>query len=146
MEGKTIGIGIAIIVVLLGGWLLFSRDGSPTSGTPGTNTGTTLGTMTVAYTSQGFSPKDITVPIGTTVTFANQTSDRMWVGSAMHPTHEVYDGTMTSEHCAAGYTGPAPFDQCTASASYSFTFTKAGTWRYHNHADASDFGSVTVTP
>jgi plastocyanin len=68
----------------------------------------------------------------------------MWVASAMHPAHVVYDGTTKDAHCAAGYTGPVPFDQCASGTSYSFTFTKAGEWKYHNHVNASQFGSVTV--
>jgi len=45
------------------------------------------------------------------------------------------------EHCGTGTTS---FDQCANGGSYSFTFTKAGTWRYHNHSNASHFGTVIV--
>lgn len=147
MEGKTIGIIIAVLVVLVGGWFLFlgTPASAPTNGTPGTNGTIPASGVTIAYTGEGFSPKSVTIPLGTTVTFVNQTSDRMWVASAMHPDHVVYDGTAVAEHCAAGYAGAVPFDQCTAGASYGFTFLKVGTWGYHNHAKATDFGSVTVT-
>jgi len=148
MNGKTIGIIIVAVIVLLGGWFLFKGTpaNAPIDRTAGTNNTTPVTGTTIAYTASGFSPAGITVPLGTTVTFVNQTSDRMWVGSAMHPTHEVYDGTATSEHCVAGYAGPVPFDQCALTANYTFTFTKAGDWKYHNHANAAHFGSVVVTP
>lgn len=147
MNEKTIGIVVAVVVVLLGGWYLLSWTpaSAPTDGVSDTN-GTPSSGTTIAYTSSGFSPASVTVPLGATVSFVNQTADRMWVASAMHPGHEAYDGTALEEHCAAGYAGAAPFDQCAASASYSFTFTKAGTWPFHNHANAAHFGSVTVTP
>lgn len=148
MEGKTIGIVIAVIVVLAGGWYLLYAV--PASAPADQNQTSDNGTVppseaTIAYSSQGFSPSNVTVQLGATVMFVNQTGDRMWVASAMHPGHEVFDGTALAEHCAAGYNGPAPLDQCSAGASYSFTFLKAGTWGYHNHANASHFGSITVS-
>ena len=104
--------------------------------------------MTVTYTDTGFSPASVTVTEGQTVTWVNQSSKQMWVASARHPDHTVYDSSTKDAHCAAGYTGAVPFDECkgdTAGASYSFTFTKAGDWKYHNHVNAADFGTVVVT-
>ena len=84
------------------------------------------------YTDAGFSPANLTVKVGDTVTFKNQSSADMWVASAMHPTHSVYNGTTLQQHC------PDPenndFDQCQsggAGTSWSFTFTKAGSFGYH---------------
>ncbi len=159
MEGKTIGIIAIVIIIIGGGWYLLSRAPADTSSnttgqTPGTagtasttttTTTTTTSGVTIAYTDQGFSPKSVTVPLGTTVTFVNQTSGPMQVASALHPTHVVYDNTTRSAHCAVGYAGPLPFDQCTSGAGYSFIFTKAGTHGYHDHVDASHFGNVIVT-
>jgi len=146
MTGKTIGIIIVVILALAGGWYLLSQG---TEKTPVADMPSSIGTtsrVTIAYDAQGFSPASTTVPLGTTVTFTNQTGDRMWVASAVHPTHEAYDGTTGSEHCSAGYSGPVPFDQCAAGANYSYTFLKTGVWKYHNHANALHFGSITVTP
>jgi plastocyanin len=69
----------------------------------------------------------------------------MWVASDEHPTHTEYDGTSRTTHCAAGYTGPKPFDECVPGTSYSFTFDKAGTYEYHDHLSASHTGKITVT-
>ena len=47
-----------------------------------------------------------------------------------------------------GYTGTIPFDACESvgpGESYSFTFTKADTWKYHDHVHATMFGTVVVT-
>ncbi len=113
------------------------------------NTSTNTKTQSVAYTAEGFSPKSITVTQGTTVTFTNASVNRMWVGAAMHPTHEAYDGTTTKEHCANGVATNGTFDQCHAvemDGSWSYTFNKVGSWNYHNHSRASDFGTVIVTP
>lgn len=98
----------------------------------------------VTYGTNGFSPATITIAPGTRVTWTNTGSGRMWVGVDEHPTHTQYDGTSRAEHCDASYTGPAPFDQCAATATYSFVFTKTGTYTYHNHSAAAHVGTVVV--
>jgi plastocyanin len=114
----------------------------------GTSTSTTTpatnNTVTVLYGANGFSPSTVTIHTGDTVTFVDNGADQMWVASAPHPTHTGYDGTSESVHCAAGYSGPLPFDQCSAGTTFSFTFTKAGTWAYHNHFNSSAHGTVVV--
>ncbi len=119
----------------------------------GTGAGTVTGSVdvgvntapmsaTVTYNGTSFSPKDVTVKRGGKVTWTNSGSGNMWVASASHPTHAVYAGTTRQEHCpdAAG----TAFDQCAGGQSYTFTFTKAGKWNYHDHINPSAFGSVTV--
>lgn len=107
------------------------------------NVDTTPMSASVTYNGTSYSPSTVTIKKGGTVTFTS-TAGNMWVASASHPTHTGYDGTTRAAHCATGYTGPAPFDQCVAGTSYTFTFTKAGTWPYHDHINASAFGSVKV--
>jgi plastocyanin len=108
-----------------------------------TNGGATSAAVTL--TSNGFSPKTVTIKKGGTVTWTNEGTGGMWVASGNHPTHTVYDGTSEEEHCAPGYSGAAPFDQCSNSSSYSFTFDEVGSWNYHNHTNASQTGTVVVT-
>lgn len=144
-----IGIIIGVGIVVAGGWYLFFQDNTakaPTDDAAGIVETILPSDVAIVYNDSGFSSKSVTVPIGTTVTFINQSAGRMWVASAMHPAHAAYDGTSEAEHCAAGYSGPTPFDQCASGTSYSFTFSKAGTWGYHNHTNPAHFGSVTVTP
>jgi plastocyanin len=138
-------------------------DGQPAPGADtvpsGTGTGTGTGTgsvsgsvdvgvstapmsVTVTYNGTSYSPKDVTIKRGGTVTWKNASTGNMWVASASHPSHTVYDGTSRSEHCTTA--GSTPFDQCKGGGDYSFTFTKAGKWGYHDHINASAFGSVTV--
>jgi len=160
MNGNYIGAVIVIAVLLIGGWFFLKTptnapesqtvtNGMPVidSTTPETTVENTAPNVTVAYTDQGFSPTSVSVPLGTTVTFVNQSSRGMWVASAKHPDHTVYSGTSLSQHCPD--TANSAFDECTAVASgssFSFTFNKEGTWKYHNHVDATQFGTVIVTP
>lgn len=112
-----------------------SVGGSVSVGTP----------VTVSYSANGFSPKSVTVKVGQTVTWTNSSGGPMWVATDVHPSHTDYDGSSRTTHCTSGYTGPTPFDECAPGNSYSFTFTKVGTWPYHNHAGAEDQGQVIVT-
>lgn len=98
----------------------------------------------IYYTSSGFQPADVTIDEGETVTWINNASSSMWVGSDRHPTHTNYAGTTTSEHCENGDSTEAAFDQCSSGDRFSFTFEKTGSWGYHNHRNPSNSGTVTV--
>lgn len=119
--------------------------GETTPDVPDGMTGTTTSNsegITVTYSTSGFLPRTVTIEPGTTVTFVNENGGNMWVASDEHPTHTEYAGTSLSQHC------PDPdnsaFDQCVAGAQYSFTFTREGTWEYHNHRAPQHEGTVIV--
>jgi plastocyanin len=90
-------------------------------------------TNVITYTDNGFTPGSITVTIGTTVAFVNQSPRGMWVASAIHPSHLELPGFDALRSYGTG-------------EQYTYTFTKAGTWGFHNHVNARHTGSVTVTP
>ncbi|MDZ4226973.1 MAG: hypothetical protein U1D26_00675 [Patescibacteria group bacterium] len=98
---------------------------------------------TVTYNGSTFSPATVTIRQGGTVTFTD-TSGTMWVASGLHPSHAQYDGTSRQEHCSGDYSGPAPFDQCSPSSTYQYTFGKVGSWGYHDHVNTSARGFVVV--
>jgi plastocyanin len=91
----------------------------------------TQSTTTVSYTASGFTPLTVSVKQGDTVTFTNATTTPMWIASDPHPTHTNYSGFDSGKSVGQG-------------ESYTFTFTKAGSWSYHNHMRSSDKGTVTV--
>lgn len=94
--------------------------------------GTAKASATVSYDAQGFTPKSVTVRVGSIVSWVNKGTGGMWVASALHPTHQLLPG----------------FDQLksvTNGGTYEYAFVKVGTWKYHNHVAASDFGTVVVT-
>ncbi|MBI5470532.1 hypothetical protein HY968_04430 [Candidatus Kaiserbacteria bacterium] len=166
---KNAWIWIVVIVSIIVGGIIWYQSASPQAALPAvsdapitqtpadsqapspstvpginpTGTGAAMST-TVTYTGSGFSPASVTIKQGGTVTFVNQGGDRMNVASDPHPQHSGYDGTSRNSHCAPGYTGEKPFDECAAGSSYSFTFTKVGSWGYHNHFNEEDGGVVNV--
>ncbi|TSC68428.1 MAG: Plastocyanin [Parcubacteria group bacterium Gr01-1014_56] len=171
MKNSAIVVIILAVLVVFGGWYAYTNyyTASPTpstdttqnttpSGTDNTqvdnntdgisadiNAGVTVGTAmsaSVVLTASGFSPKSVTIKKGGTVTFKNESTGAMWVATASHPTHTVYDGTTLGVHCTAG--AAASFDQCSSGTTYSFTFSKAGSFNYHNHVVTGQFGTVVV--
>ena len=151
-------IAILIVVLIAGAGIVYVQTRETptpvalvtTETTPTTDTATPTSPIshTVIYDGSGFSPATLTVNVGETVTFVNKSTRGMWVGADEHPTHTSYDGTSTSEHC--GKVGPSRddvFDQCIATqngGSWSFTFTKTGSFDYHNHVAGGTSGTIVV--
>lgn len=170
-KNAILGIVVVIIVLLAGVFFVTQKASAPSPSAanpnagydaaaglpPTTGTGVNASTSaaalapvtnasTVTYTDTGFSPKTLTVKVGTAVRFVNNSSGKMWVASNPHPIHNGYDGTTLAQHCAAG--SARSFDACVAiapGAAYIFTFNKAGSWGYHNHMNVTDLGTVVVT-
>ena len=93
----------------------------------------------ITYTSGGFSPSVINVKKGEEVTFLNESGGAMWPASAIHPTHTLYP---TQGGCVG-----STFDACQGiqpGDSWSFKFDIAGSWKYHNHLNPSQTGTVVV--
>lgn len=146
---KQVWIILVVIVLLVAGFLIYNVTKTQTTPTPEPSvttytspattqeqTGTAAAipevSMTVTYTDTGFSPKPITVKLGSIVTFMNNSSKMMWVASAPHPTHTNYPEFNAKKGSAAG-------------ESYSFTFDdKTGSFNYHNHLTPTNFGTVVV--
>jgi plastocyanin len=104
---------------------------SPTpTGTP--NPTPTPSPVIITITSAGFSPNNVTVKAGTKVIFQNNDTKGHWPASNPHPTHTDLPGFDALKAVASG-------------SSYSYTFTKVGTWGYHDHLFTNLGGKVTVT-
>ncbi len=85
----------------------------------------------VKYTGTGFAPAGLEIAVGETVTFVNESGNHMWVASAIHPTHELLPEFDQEEGTPNG-------------SMYSFTFTKTGVWKFHDHLNPGMKGSVMV--
>lgn len=87
---------------------------------------------TVSVTSDGFSPRELTIKKGDKVTWVNKTDHAIWPASAFHPTHEVYPA----------FDALRGFSQ--NESPYSFVFDKVGSWKYHDHLNPSWTGVIEV--
>lgn len=123
-----LGIGVLVIVLLVG--FIVTRRSQPGS-QPGSAPVSQPAAATVTYTASGFSPRSVTVKSGSTVAFKNESSGELWVASDPHPIHTGLLGFDAKKGIASGQT-------------YSFTFTKAGTFGFHDHLNPSHTGTVVV--
>lgn len=161
---KSIIAIVIVVIVLVGGYFLLRGTYQPTTSVPqasnqqiapqvatpepSNNTATPQPPVSqtpiikenvVTYTDTGYSPATLTVKKGETVTFKNQSSQSMWTASGVHPTHRGYPTT-------GGCIG-STFDACAGiqpGASWSFRFDIVGAWKYHNHLNSGDTGTIIV--
>lgn len=85
----------------------------------------------VVLTEDGYSPEDITISKGTTLTFKTTRNSPYWPASNLHPTHEIYPEFDPQEPIEAAKT-------------WSYRFDKVGTWHFHDHLAPYYTGSITV--
>jgi plastocyanin len=104
--------------------------GSNANVTVNQNTNSASTPTIVNVTNTGFSPASVTVKVGATVEWTNVSGSEIFIASDPHPTHTDLPG-LSSGTVANG-------------ATYSFTFTKVGTWGYHNHLDPTTKGTIIV--
>lgn len=90
------------------------------------------GAVVVTLSKDGFSPSELFVRVGETVAFRSVTGDLFWPASNLHPSHLMYPEFDPEE--------PVEPD-----AVWSFTFTKVGEWKYHDHLAPYYTGVITVT-
>lgn len=130
-----------VLLGLVGGYFFFRQKASSVPTQSGeaatserattTQSPTIVEVVTVTYKDGVFTPSIVTIKKDTVVKFINQGSDQMWIASSPHPQHTDLPG----------------FDQLKGvgkGESYEYTFTKVGTWKYHNHLKPTAFGSVVV--
>ncbi len=86
---------------------------------------------TISIGDTGFTPAKIVVKAGTTVTFMNNGQALHWPASTPHPVHTDLPDFDAKKGLATG-------------EEYLFTFSKVGTWGFHDHLNPIFEGSVIV--
>lgn len=93
------------------------------------------GAATITATDLGFDPKEVTVNAGESITWVNNSSRTIQIGSANHPDHKINPDLTGGEYVVEIPAGQSK----TVSAG-----TKVGRWAYHNHLKASEGGTVVI--
>lgn len=138
MKTSYILIGIVLVVVAVGGVMMFRDNNEPQTSSPQSS-------LEVMYGDGGYSPGELKIKKGEAVTFKNESSQPMWTASAIHPTHGVYPGTSIAK-CSSVPMGEM-FDSCAGTSvgsTWMFQFNEAGEWGYHNHLRPNHWGKVIV--
>lgn len=113
------------------GFIQLAPSGEPTTSPSVSPSPATPVPVTVSITDEGFEPSTVTIPVGTKVTFVNNGQALHWPASDPHPIHTGLSGFDARKGLATG-------------ESYSFTFTKAGTFGMHDHLNFRLKGSIVV--
>jgi len=118
----TINTGNSSVTVNVPVNSIINAVNSSSTGDFSTSTNTSVQAKIVTITAAGVSPKTLTVTAGTVVTFVNTDTISHQIASDPHPAHGGLSG----------------FDNTSSSQSYAFTFTKKGSFSYHDHQDSSN--------
>lgn len=152
------------VIIIAGGWYLYSSTPSQEAANAGEGTGGVVASQAVpaegaganvtemvvskvpdaviTFTDSGFVPSSVTIKKGQTVRWANNSGSKVWPASAVHPSHAVYPQKAASDCLGSS------FDACrglSQGESWDFTFDYAGEWKFHNHLKSSQWGVVNVT-
>jgi plastocyanin len=92
---------------------------------------TDIQVVEVSYDGSKFTPDSVDIKVNDYVFFKNNSDDNFWPASASHPTHDEYPEFDSKKAIAPGQT-------------FKFQFTKAGSWKYHDHLNSSAGGVVNV--
>lgn len=139
MNTKLIGIvGVVVVLVVAAIAVLSTKNTTQNNTSAVTNPNPTAAqaveeqsnSTDVTVTANGFEPKEITIKAGDKVTWTNESGTKVTVNSAVHPTHLLWP-----------FLNLGSFENGQV---VSVVFEKAGTYKYHNHFNASQVGSVTV--
>ncbi len=102
--------------------------------------------VTIHMYDDHYEPTNITIEAGTTVVFENKGDKEHWPASNIHPTHTLYPGS-NIDKCGTEKEENI-FDACRGIGTgeeYSFVFTQAGSWKYHDHLFPNLKGTIVVT-
>ena len=85
----------------------------------------------IILTDNGFSPAELRVRLGETVTFTSSLDSQYWPASNLHPAHDIYPESDPKRPLLPG-------------ESWSFTFDRPGAWRFHDHLRSYYTGVIYV--
>ena len=87
--------------------------------------------VTIEFKDGAYNPNNTTIKVDQTITFSNNSDDLIWPASNIHPTHGIYPQFDPQKPIKAG-------------DSWSFTFTKVGIWKFHDHLQPAITATITV--
>jgi plastocyanin len=122
-------IVVVVLIFIAAAVLIGASKDAPT---PPSSPTEVVSDRVITLTSDGFSPTELAIKRGETVTFRTTAGKRFWPASNLHPSHALYADFDPKEPVAPD-------------ASWSFTFDRTGEWRFHDHLAPYYTGTITVT-
>jgi len=110
---------VGLILIAFAGIALFNSNVVEEKGIEGSVLSTGVNHQ-VVLESDGFHPDILTVRKGDSVTFSTTNGKPFWPASNLHPSHRTYAEFDPRKPIKPGDT-------------WSFTFNKVGSWKFHGH-------------
>jgi len=133
MSKKYLGI-LGILVILLVSILIIEKHISlyptPTKTAPTNKRAPLPKEVTITLTKNGFTPSQVTINIGSAVRWKNKSGAQETVNSDNYPTNQLHK--------------ELNFGVFSNNSSVVYTFTKPGTYGYHNQLHPSQHGKIIV--
>jgi len=126
LRSKKVLLAVIVLVCLVIGVVLYRNHNKPKAPTITAPT-----TAVVSMGEDGFSPQTLKIKVGTTVVFKNDGAEQHQVESNPHPEHTDLPGLDSKTALSSG-------------ATYTYKFTKAGTFHYHNELEPDENGTIIV--
>ncbi|MBY0111048.1 cupredoxin domain-containing protein [Patescibacteria group bacterium] len=123
-----VAIVVGVLILAAAGWYVSQEK--PV--TPQVQVKVPEGAIVVELTKEGFSPSELTIAKGESVTFRTTGTDLYWPASNLHPSHGIYPEF-------------DPLKPLQPTEVWSFTFDQVGEWKYHDHLAPYFTGVITVT-
>ncbi len=89
------------------------------------------GDFIIHMSETGYNPENLEIVEGDTVVFENVGKEAHWPASNIHPTHSIYPEFDPQKPIEPG-------------KSWSFTFARAGQWKFHDHLFPQFTGSIVM--
>ncbi len=129
-------IAVIAVIVILGKGFTQKSDVEVTQKQDGATTAAETNTsgVTITSTSSGFSPADVKIKSGGTITWVNDGDSEIQIGANPHPVH-----TGNKELSGGGFVLTLK-----AGEQATVTVEKVGSFDYHNHLNSGQGGTITV--
>ena len=121
-KNNLILIGFAVLLIGSAYWYNKTKNSYP---------GAKLPPAVVILNEDGFSPQEITIIRGQSVTFKTTRGKQFWPASDLHPSHTIYPEF-------------DPLEPIQPDKSWTFRFDKIGSWKLHDHLAPSYRGVINV--
>lgn len=126
---NLIAIGILMIILVISCIVRFNPNNSKHNVTSA-NSETLPTQAIVILTKNGFSPRQVTIKVDSSVRWINQSGKRQTVNSDNYPTNQLYK--------------PLNLGIFANGSSVSYIFKTPGTYGYHNQFNHTQVGKITV--
>jgi len=132
---KAVKVILALVLVgaIVATALIFggkSSDDDTNNGNKNDTSGTATSSATITYDGSSFSPEEVSIKSGGTVTFVNDSDTEVQPSSDNHPTHTVNP--------------EINFGTIEPGESKTMTVDTKGEFGFHNHLSASQTGVINV--